>query len=405
MKAYYLNINDVYVDIIRSDNLKYLKTMEDNSVHSVVCDPPYEISFMYSEKNKWDRGSRAHDQELWAECLRVLKPGGYLLAFSATRTYHRLATAIEDAGFLIRDQLAWMYGSGMPHGLNVAKAIDKHLGVKPTVIGSRKLQGKARTMNGGNYMGYEEREEIDEINLTRATSKQAKLYEGFNTHLKPAVEPIVMAQKPLSEKTIVKNILRWGTGAINIDGCRTAIDTSLDDPRLSGKGRWITKDAGRNVGAKYRGVEIVGTGKGRYPANLLHDGSDEVRSLFPSVKSGVAVQRNGGGQKFWGKGNGCGAREDAGYKDDLSAARFFYCAKRSKSEKGNSEHPTIKPIRLMRYLTRLITPPGGIVLDHFAGTGTTGYAAYLEGFDSILIEQSKEYVRDTKNRFRPLLAD
>ena len=405
-REYYLDIDNIYVDIIHNDNLNHLKKMKSNSVHSIVTDPPYEINFMHKE---WDNQARAHDKELWKECLRVLKPGGFLLAFSATRTYHRLAIAIEDAGFTIKDQICWIYGQGMPHGLNISKAIEaleKTGGSSPKNL--RKLDmgknyGAGRMSRGADT-------DRDYKNTPKITNKQAKQWDGWNTLLKPAVEPIVMAQKPISEKTIVKNILKWGTGAINIDASRIAI-TKYDDPRLGGKGSWGTSKTAKNVYAGgYKGKEISSSAKGKYPANVIHDGHKDVVSLFPHSKSG-AMSTNmtrKSTNKVYGKNlskTGDTITAENVEASEGSAARFFYCAKANKQDRAGSKHVTVKPIKLMRYLVRLVTPPQGIVLDLFAGTGTTGYAAYLEGFDSVMIEQSKEYIGDIKNRFRPLLKN
>jgi site-specific DNA-methyltransferase (adenine-specific) len=279
--------------------------------------------------------------EIWKEVLRVLKPGGHLLSFFGSRTYHRGVVQIEDAGFEIRDQIMWVYGSGFPKSHNI-----------------------------GN---------------------------GLGTALKPAHEPIVVARKPITQ-TVAKNVLEHGTGALNIDDCRIETNSELDDPRLGGKGSWKTNKAAKKVyEGGYSGEEIESSPLGRWPANFIHDGSDEVVKSFPNTKVGVAVQRNGGGQKI-GAGNDIYSgskgltREDVGYGDSGSAARFFYCAKASNSDREeNNNHPTVKPTELMKYLCRLVTPLNGTVLDPFMGSGSTGKAAIQENFDFIGIEMSKEY--------------
>jgi hypothetical protein len=438
--------------------------------------------------------------------LRVLKPGGYLLAFAGTRTQHRMAVRIEDAGFEIRDMIAWVYGSGFPKSLNIGKAVDKLQGNERVVVGEQKLMGTARRMKGGNYGDFGGEDTADVVNLTKGTSE----WEGYGTALKPALEPITVARKPISEKTVAQNVLKYGTGGINIDGCR---------------------------------VEAI---DGRFPANLIHDGSDEVVSLFPETakSSGGRIGNKGSALNMMGQNYEKG---DPGFGDSGSAARYFYCAKASKSErnkgldstltvkynnsislnkeickeentvavqllqkviseqelvsfntdesgvnimvqchrdslsttlttinktieskilnslmhlltneytqvansemetggnlvenveslrkwiltitKGKTElalgannvalqtllkikeeenwnqktniHSTVKPISLMQYLVRLVTPKGGTVLDPFMGSGTTGIGAKLEGFDFIGIEREAEYIKIAEAR-------
>tara|TARA_R110000822_G_scaffold247845_1_gene375644 strand:+ start:357 stop:1313 length:957 start_codon:yes stop_codon:yes gene_type:complete len=296
-------------------NLDVLPTLPDNSIDAIVTDPPYELGFM---GKSWDSTGIAYNVALWKECLRVLKPGGHILAFSGSRTYHRMTCAIEDAGFEIRDQMMWVYGSGFPKSHNIAKALNK------------------------------------------SEASAAKQWEGWGTALKPAHEPICLARKPI-EGTVVDNVLKWEVGGLNLDGCR------------------------------------VGEGTGRFPANLMHDGSQEVVDLFPG-------------------------------ENQSSAARFFYCPKASKADRdegcesleekrtaklggsnndrddldpvserfrtspSRNNHPTVKPTELMRYLCRLITPTGGTVLDPFNGSGSTGKAALLEGFNYVGIELDPDYV-------------
>jgi site-specific DNA-methyltransferase (adenine-specific) len=313
--------------------------------------------------------------EIWAECLRVLKPGGHLLAFAGTRTQHRMAVRIEDAGFDIRDMIAWVYGSGFPKSLDVSKAIDKAAGAEREVIGQWKPTGTARPSKNGSHSaakttadcGYNPDTEAL-VNITAPATDAAKQWDGWGTALKPALEPITVARKPLVG-TVAANVLEYGTGAINVDGCR------------------------------------VGNADGRWPANLIHDGSDEVTALFPDTKGGTAVRRNSGGNTFGGD-NPKPPMDDMGYGDSGSAARFFYCAKASKADRdeGNN-HPTVKPTDLMRYLCRLVTPPNGTALDPFAGSGSTGKAAVLEGFGFIGIEREAEYVAIAEARIAHAAAN
>ena len=305
--------------LLHGDCLIKMKEMDDNTVNAIITDPPYGLSFM---GKKWDYD--VPSVEIWREALRVLKPGGHLLSFAGSRTYHRLVVNVEDAGFEIRDQIMWVYGSGFPKSHNIGH--------------------------------------------------KAEEWVGWGSALKPAHEPIVVARKPLIG-TIVENVLEHGTGGLNIDGCRIGL-TQNDDSRLGGKGTWKTDKMAKDVYVgQYSGVEISSHEGGRFPANFIHDGSDEVVSLFPNSN------------------------------DEVSAARFFYCAKASQQEKhfglegeDLNMHPTVKPVDLMKYLCRLITPPNGIVLDPFMGSGTTGIAATQEGFNFIGIEMDDEYIKIANHR-------
>lgn len=328
-------------------------------IDSVCTDPPYGYNFM---GRYWDQPDNiAFKPATWELCLRLLKPGGHLVAFSGTRTYHRLACAIEDAGFEIRDQLAWAYGTGFPKSVDVAKAITKA---------------------GGD----------------------SQQWQGVGTALKPSWEPIVFARKPLVG-TVVDNVLSHGTGGLNIDACRIEIDEAIDDPRLGGKGTWGTSKMAQSAYHEYEGIRVGSSPKGRFPANLIHDGSAEVLELFAEYgeRGGGDKRGKGQGKRPGGFGNvghakGDGEPNATVYADSGTAARFFYCAKASKAERNGSEHPTVKPIALMRWLTKLVTPPGGLILDPFAGTGTTGEAAILEGFRYFLIEQDAVYCADIERR-------
>jgi site-specific DNA-methyltransferase (adenine-specific) len=387
--------------VINDESLKHLKTIEDNYFDSVVTDPPYELGFM---GKIWDSTGIAFTTELWKEVYRTLKPGGYLLSFAASRNYHRMAVAIEDSGFEIRDQIMWIYGSGFPKSLNIGKSIDKKQGNKRKVIGTANQQD----IRSGNYVkGPKDR--ID-VPITKGDSE----WEGWGTALKPAHEPICMARKQISEKSIVDNVLKHGTGGINIDGCRVGTEERTYDlkggenlNKLSREGTGDSEDAkslgAYGVGAKQKNIGKT-TVKGRYPANLIHDGSEEVIDEFK--KFGEDKSTGGGGKKtisknlnvFKNKWGEITYPKDVGFGDVGTPARFFYSAKATKKERGDSKHPTVKPLSLMRYLVKLVTPKEGLVLDPFAGTGTTGEACILENRNYYLIEREKKYLKDIDNR-------
>lgn len=321
------------------DCLDILRTLPENSVDSIVTDPPYGLKFM---GRRWDYD--VPSVEVWAECLRVLKPGGHLLAFAGTRTQHRMCTRIEDAGFEIRDMIAWVYGSGFPKSHN------------------------------GPWGG---------------------------TALKPALEPITMARKPL-EGTVAANVLAYGTGALNIDGCRVGTGDDLASGGLDGK----KADATTALGGSWAGIRHERPTGGRWPANLIHDGSDEVLQAFPNTGPTPGSYETSHRDTTAYSGSWPERIVRKGHKDaGGSAARFFYCAKASKRDRDEglesfdrvaiapraNNHPTVKPTDLMRYLCRLVTPAGGTVLDPFMGSGSTGKAAVLEGFAFIGIEREAEY--------------
>jgi site-specific DNA-methyltransferase (adenine-specific) len=403
--------------VFHGNNLEILPTIPDNSIDSIVTDPPYELGFM---GKKWDASGIAYNVALWQECLRVLKPGGHLLAFGGTRTYHRMTCAIEDAGFEIRDSIHWIYGSGFPKSLNISKAIDKAAGAEREVIGVG-TSGKILRANGQNERPYQDGKNRIEHEITTPSTEAAKQWEGWGTALKPAHEPIVLARKPVNG-TVAENVLTHGTGAINIDGCRIPRqpdDTSAAGHRTATFGTQDTISGGDGSGGW---TQDEG---GRWPANVIHDGSDEIVSQFPDTGKSTGGRI---GKKQQGTVTNVPAGEycagDPGYGDAGSAARFFYCAKPSKAERnagldgmeqrsagiknssgqGFSEtdphrdikaanfHPTVKPLALMRYLCRLITPPNGTVLDPFAGSGTTLVAATQEQFNAIGIELTDDYL-------------
>ena len=332
------------------DCLEVLATLPDNSVDSIVTDPPYGLSFM---GKKWDYD--VPSVAIWEQCLRVLKPGSHLLAFAGTRTQHRMACRIEDAGFEIRDMIAWVYGSGFPKSLDVSKAIDKAAGaerekirVKPRPETSGTMSGKADTrpwIEKSRELGYHE------VDGNTPATEAAHQWSGWGTALKPALEPITMARKPFSS-TVAANVIQYGTGGINVDGCRVGTETRLNQSAGNKNLEHRTTVTPVSSHNETDGRQCVG----RWPANIIHDGSNEAAL---SLKSG---------------------------------ARFFYTAKAGKVDReSENNHPTVKPTMLMAYLCRLITQPGGTILDPFMGSGSTGKAATINGFRFIGIERDPEY--------------
>lgn len=392
------------MNLILGDCLEKLKDLEDNSIDSIVTDPPYGISFM---NKKWDYNVPTVD--VWKECLRVLKPGGHLLSFAGTRTQHRMCVNIEDAGFEIRDMIAWVYGSGFPKSHNISKAIDKSAGVKRKIIGPKinvdgsKSRKTAKLTNAGkNISGMKDGGNLE----TEPATDEAKYWNGWGTALKPAFEPITVARKPLSEKTIVKNVLKHGTGGINIDECRVEFSKN-DDPRI-GKDYHHNAKAGLENGSnkdnKSGEKQQLHNPQGRFPANFIHDGSEEVKEVFPITKSGAMKHKV---EAYGGDSNTGFLRGTSGphnqHGDSGSASRFFYCAKTTKKDRTNegtveNKHPTVKPTDLMCYLVRLVTPKGGTVLDPFMGSGSTGKACNIEGFNFIGIEMEEDSYNIAKER-------
>jgi len=335
---------------------------------------------------KWDYD--VPSVEIWKECFRVLKPGGYLLSFAGTRTQHRMACNIEDAGFEIRDMIAWVYGSGFPKSLNIGKAVDALQGNERAIIGI--------DQNAERFKKYKEQDGCTRKSFNNKLTKGNSEYEGWGTALKPALEPITVARKPLSEKTVAENVLKYGTGGINIDGCRVESLPGEYDIR-----HYQNEDCFQNKTEKKSQFQVKPQPSGRFPANFIHDGSDEVVEWFPE-SSGGAFPKESNKSDFF-KGIGAIADERKNMVDKGSAARFFYCAKATKKERGESNnHPTVKPVDLMRYLVRLVTPKGGICCDPFAGSGTTGVACIEEGFDYILIEQEKENIDIINDRLKEI---
>jgi len=402
---------DGRVTLLAGDCREQIKTIPDNSIDSCCCDPPYALvsvakRFANSPRSententenpygrtgrgfmgqRWDTGESAFAVDFWSQVYRVLKPGGYVLAFGGTRTYHRLACAIEDAGFEIRDQIDWLYGSGFPKSLDLAKAIDKAQGTVGERVPAgapvkRMIPGADQNKDGWEKTNGREYQPGSYV----PGSPEAEQWNGWGTALKPSLEPICMARKPI-EGTNAENVLRYGTGALNIDGCR--IPGAKPDTT-----RGASNKASSMVGTLGAQGRIIDDGRGRWPANVIHDGSDEVIDAFPNSEGGhwsgetpslSGKQRAAGPESFdLGKG---------------SAARFFFSPKADGHDRLGSKHPTVKPLDLMQYLVRLVTPPGGLVLDPFAGTGTTGEAAWREGMNAILIEREAEYQADIARR-------
>ena len=379
-------------ELLLGDCLEVMKTLPDCSVDAVVTDPPYGLAFM---GKKWDYD--VPSVEIWAECLRVLKPGGHLLAFAGTRTQHRMAVRIEDAGFEIRDMIAWVYGSGFPKSLDVSKAIDKAAGAEREVVGSRKLTGTARikgqaaygATSGRSEDAYQDGSEInDTLPLTAPATPEAQQWAGWGTALKPALEPITMARKPITG-TVAANVLAHGTGGLNVDGCRV----NPGEPVPGGGGGERSGRSCGILGAPTAGNLSEPHTSGRWPANLIHDGSEEVVGLFPANAGAFAPVRGSEPSKPAKNTYGEYARGGGAFHNDTgSAARFFYTAKASRDDRSDGNtHPTVKPTDLMRYLCRLVTPSGGVVLDPFMGSGSTGKAAMLEGLEFIGIEREAAY--------------
>lgn len=557
--------------IIEGDCLEIMRLLVQEGIQlsAIITDPPYGLNFM---NRYWDQEDNiAFQAATWKLCLDLLRPGGHLVAFGSTRTYHRLVCAVEDAGFEIRDQLAWIYGclsvdthlvtkdgvssyttvkpgdeilcydvytgeyayqpveqlfeydikdtayhlysdhtdqivsrnhrciverggvetfwiaeeiqkeavvpiledlsglqqslsnsykrrgwkghnttlvsvkpiryegivwcvkvptgafvairngkafvtgnSGLPKALDVSKAIDKALGTEREVVGydASRARPNRQYKSGaiGNLGGHEQISDRSDngATITAAATPEAQFWEGWKTHLKPSWEPIVLARKPLIG-SVAQNVLAHGTGALNIDATRVPIDEAVDDPRLGGKGTWGTTNMAKNVYGEYEGTRVGSSPIGRYPANLAHDGSEEVLEAFEQYgrrgggdHRGDCHGRRPGGFGDVGHDKGDQEPNSTVYADSGSAARFFnrfhYCPKANKKERRGSNHPTIKPVALMRWLVRLVTPPEGIILDPFAGTGTTGEAAALEGFECVLIERDPQYVKDIERR-------
>ena len=441
--------------IINADCLTALKELLDNSVDSIVTDPPYGLGFMGKQWDTFDKSQFGKEGEegendlkvkknfkilprynsdglydftnKWAkECLRVLKPGGFLLSFSGTRTYHKICMGIEDAGFEIRDMISWLYGSGFPKSLNIGKQVDKMQGNEREVVGEnpnhRTLQ-ETGTMVGEPHSGNG--------SITKGNSD----WEGWGTALKPACEPIVVARKPLSEKNVALNVLKWGTGGINIDGCRIESNGEHKRPIQP-------TNNDRSIYGKQTEFKPTNA-QGRFPANIILD--EEAGKILDKqtgeLKSGSMQKGMGGfgnGEKNC-YGESDGAKDSKEYNcSNGGASRFFYCAKAGKKERnlgceefeskakceidkmggekcsmktgsGNdrnvaykNNHPTVKPVKLMQYLVRLVTPKGKVCLDPFFGSGTTGIACIKEGMNYIGIEREADYIKIANARIKAI---
>lgn len=459
--------------ILHGDCLEKLKDLADNSVDAVVTDPPYGLKFM---GKKWDY--EISSVEIWSEVYRVLKPGGHLLSFGGTRTYHRMVVNIEDAGFEIRDQIAWIYGSGFPKSHDVSKAIDKTLGEKPKVLGTRKKRG---ALGGVAYAQDKwtlaQSNKLLDLPITEPTTDSAKQWQGWGSALKPAIEPIVVARKPLERGlTLAENVLKYGTGGLNIDGSRVLstgqrpdIESSWESaeylcnlcvdlaalnkkhPILATKESIATKSVEQTLSAKENGWHLVGmttkdigclgemsaanintslsmstSGKAQTDKNQVDTSSIMPTKTKKTTESKICVsclavithditlqniqvvrsetQSTQGAQDTKGRWpSNCIFDEEAAILLG-EPSRFFYCAKASKRERNAglegmpNGHPCIKPIRLMEYLCKLITPPNGTILDPFMGSGSTGIAAKNLGFDFIGIEREKEYCEIAEKR-------
>ena len=437
-------------------NLDVLKTFDDNSIDSIVTDPPYELGFM---SKTWDSTGIAYSVELWQECLRVLKPGGHLLAFGGTRTWHRLGVAIEDAGFEIRDNIAWLYGSGFPKSHNISKAIDKRGGqgtlltqqigealkearqkrnitktqadqmfcegttnwtwfegrpagqrpptpetfsrivtAWPELAELAELVAEAQREVIGQYqtdMGGLGGQRLGQANgsITISATDDAKAWDGWGTALKPAHEPIVVARKPVIG-TVAENVLQFGVGALNIDATRIGFaenDKPSAGNRTATFGTQETQSGGDGSGG-YEANTV-----GRWPANII---LDETTAKLLDEQSGISKSVSGGksGTSFSAGIIGIPRTDERkGHSDVGGASRFFYVAKANKKDRNEgvekaNHHPTVKPTDLMRYLVRLVTPPNGVVLDPFTGSGSTGKAALLEGFQFVGVELTEEYL-------------
>lgn len=418
------------IRILVGDSLDRLAELPENSVDSIVCDPPYGLKFM---GKRWD--ADVPKAELWAAGLRVLKPGGHLLASFGTRTYHRGVVAVEDAGFEIRDMVAWLHGQGMPKSVDIGKVLDEAAGAEREVVGSRTKLDAGFHRVSGTGTDQPQFYRTHDTDITAPSTDAAKEFDGWGTGLSPGLEPIVLARKPLIG-TIPVNVLEHGTGGINIDACRIPRgDGYADNCVVQGPDKRPSSFARRDEAAKFQPSKLGG-----WPANVCHDGSQRVLDLFPQTQPKRPTK--GDGRRCDTKGNGWGMkRTGTDLRDDGgSAARYFYTAKPSGSERdaglggeahtageraggraegsaglanpragtnteGFNDHPTVKPIALMRWMVRLVTPAGGTVLDPFMGSGSTGIAAHLEGFDFIGIELDPHHAATAELRIRHYAGD
>ncbi|MEY4443296.1 MAG: hypothetical protein RL442_2296 [Pseudomonadota bacterium] len=366
------------------DCLDVLASLPDNSVDSIVTDPPYGLSFM---GKKWDYD--VPSVAIWEQCLRVLKPGGHLLAFAGTRTQHRMACRIEDAGFEIRDMIAWVYGSGFPKSLDVSKAIDKAAGAEREVLGVDEewVKRTGYRVGGSTYTTdtFGSASGPNAGKITAPATPEAQQWSGWGTALKPALEPITMARKPFSS-TVAANVIQYGTGAINVDGCRVGTETRLNQSAGNKNLEHRTTVTPVSSHNETDGRVCVG----RWPANIIHDGSNEAAL---SLKSGARFFYTAKAGKD-DRNDGCDHLPMVTHQSGMGGAMPMddngNDRDRFKAQSRNY-HPTVKPTMLMAYLCRLVTQPGGVVLDPFMGSGSTGKAATINGFRFIGIERDPEY--------------
>ena len=362
---------------------------------SCVCDPPYELGFM---GKSWDNTGIAFQVETWRRVYDALKPGAHLVAFSGTRTYHRMACAIEDAGFEIRDQLAWAYGSGFPKSHDVSKAIDRAAGAEREVVGRKADFAKFNSAGyGKSVVNVAARQSREVAGMeTAPATPDAQKWQGWGSALKPAWEPICLARKPLAEKNIAANVLAHGTGAINVDACRVAGAKASGSGMQPFSAGGVRQDNGGAASNKRHGDFDLSLG--RFPANLLHDGSEDVLAGFPETTSNPGRLATDVQQTNIAIAPVRPAGTLLSEGDSGSAARFFYSAKAGPLDRIGTAHATVKPVDLMRWLCRLVTPPGGHILEPFAGSGTTGIAAMAEGFDCTMIELLAEHAADIERK-------
>jgi DNA methylase len=370
--------------VFHGSNLDVLPFLADNSVDSIVTDPPYELGFM---GKSWDSSGIAYSVELWTECMRVLKPGGHLLAFGGSRTWHRLAVAIEDAGFELRDSIAWLYGSGFPKSLDISKAIDKAAGAEREVIGANPNH---RATSGVEYYGVYQGGNTGAETITAPATPEAQKWAGWGTALKPAFEPIVVARKPF-KGTVAANVLEWGVGGLNIDGSRIGTEE-------------VTINTFDNGAKPFGGAKTV---SGRWPANIILDpytaellDEQADASRFFYVAKASKRDRNEGLEEL----------TDAVFSNREKQDHFATICGKHKRQRmvcgcehiqvTKNFHPTVKPTTLMEYLIKLVTPEGGTVLDPFTGSGSTGKAALLNGYQFIGIELTEEYLPIIEGRLK-----
>lgn len=453
MKQHWMDAQDGL--IIEGDILDALAQLEDESVEAIVTDPPYELKFM---GKSWDQSGVSFQPETWAACLRVLKPGGHMVVFGGTRTHHRMWCAIEDAGFEVRDMLLWLYGQGMPKSYNVGQGIEKL-----QTIGSARRPDRDLGV-GRRYVG--EHMEVNETGgPVELTTEEAQEWAGWGTGLKPSVEPILLARKPMTEKNVATNVLKYGTGALNIDATRIStegeiIHTPKSDPAkrkgVVGSDLGFSKGTKDKMAAAQKASVARANELGRWPANVLlqcicddpqplpektrkrrgepsqerrydkkgatnlaakpgtrREGGGFIHGLdcpagMLDAQSGISKSAGGQaslgafrGGRVYGAGKDIREKRDPGLGDVGGASRFFYCPKASKSDRGEGNtHPTVKPIALMRWLVRMVTPPEGVVLDPFCGSGSTLVAAVEEGYGFIGIDISPEYCEIARKRLR-----